>query len=283
MTTTNLRALSKAAGALGSVLLLLGASACGSGDPDRGNVSATGDASERAAPRTQQQGGPDGQVPGANGKVAAVDGSTAQVQGTQGQVAVTWNGSTTFTKQVTASLSDVDVGDCVLVTTDDGEASSDSTPAAEVTADAVRITEPTDGSCGGGARGPGGPQFDGTPPTDAPDGARPQIRGMGGAVGEVTAISGTGFTVASLTPGSEEAMTVTVTVDGDTTYSTMAEGAASDVEVGVCVRADGATDDTGAVTAKTIAVTPPQDGECGGLMQFRGPGGTGSDTRESQA
>jgi hypothetical protein len=54
-------------------------------------------------------------MPGANGKVAAVTDSTAQVQGMDGQVAVTWTGSTTFTKDVSATLADVEVGDCVLV------------------------------------------------------------------------------------------------------------------------------------------------------------------------
>jgi hypothetical protein len=278
----------KVAAACGTAALLLGASACGSGEPDGDNATATDESSEQAGPRSQQD-GPDVQIPGANGKVAAVDGSTAQVQGMEGQVAVTWNGSTTFTKQVAASLSDVEIGDCVLVTTDDEDASSGATPATEVTADTVRITVPTNGSCGLGGRGPGGdgpsgdggPQLNGTPPTDAPDGAQPQIRGMGGAVGEVKAISATGFTVASVTPGSEDTTDVTVTVDGDTAYTTMVKGAASDVTVGICVQADGTTDDTGAVTAKSIAVTPPQDGLCGAFMRLRSSDGSGSTQQES--
>ena len=287
MTTTDLRPYSKAAGALGSVLLLLGASACGSGGPEGDHASATADASEQAAPRIQQQGGPDGRVPGANGKVAAVDGSTAQVQGMEGQVAVTWNASTTFTKQVSAGLSDVDVGDCVLVGSDAEPSADGAGPVTEVTAASVRITAKTDGSCGPGVRGPGGsdgagggPQFDGSPP-DAPGGASPQIRGFGGAVGEVTAVSATGFTVASVMPGSDDETAVAVTVDDGTTYTTMAPGVASDVEVGVCVQADGSADEAGAVTAETIAVSPPQDGQCGAFMRFRSSDGSGTVQQES--
>ena len=44
-----------------------------------------------------------------------------------------------------------------------------------------------------------------------------------------------------------------------------------------------ATDDTGAVTAKTIAVSQPQDGQCGGFMRFKSDGGDGggASTQES--
>ena len=69
------------------------------------------------------------------------------------------------------------------------------------------------------------------------------------------------------------------------TDTTTATGSASDVEVGACLRAEGTTDDTGAVTAKTIAMTPATaEGECGGgfLRRSGGPtGGTGATTQES--
>jgi hypothetical protein len=41
------------------------------------------------------------------------------------------------------------------------------------------------------------------------------------------------------------------------------------VKVGVCVAASGTTDDTGAVTATSMAVSQPVDGQCGGVMRFR--------------
>jgi hypothetical protein len=276
----------KVAVACGSVVLLLGVSACGSGSSD--NPDATGRAGGQAGPQNRQQGGPGGRMPGANGKVAAVADSTAQVQGVDGQVAVTWTGSTSFTKEVSAKLADVEVGDCVLVVSAD-QPSSSATPATAVTAANVRITPKTNGSCDlgmrgrGGQGGPGagqGPQLNGTPPEGAPQGGqRPQVRAVAGAVGEVTAVSASGFTVASVRPGSEDTTAVTVTVDSATTYTSTVKAVASDVKVGVCVVANGTTDDTGAVTARTIALSQPRDGQCGGFVRFRA--GDGASTQES--
>ena len=94
--------------ACGVGVLLVGAPACGSArttDPASGS------------PTIGTRSPPEGQFPGASGKVAAVDGTTIQVQSPQdGQVAVTWTASTTFTQEVAASLADVKVGDCVVVT-----------------------------------------------------------------------------------------------------------------------------------------------------------------------
>jgi hypothetical protein len=284
--TTDSALTRKVAAACGAAVLLLAAAACGSNNDNNGN--ATGKTNEQGGPQTQQQGSGSGQFPGANGKVAAVADKTAQVQGTDGQVAVTWTAATTFTKEVSAALADVKVGTCVLVGSAD-QPSAGSTPATKVTAASVRITPKTNGTCGIGLRGPGGgpgssgsgPQLNGTPPEGAPsDGQRPQVRGLGGAVGEVTAVSSSGFTVAAVTPGNSNTTPVTVTVDADTTYTTTAKAAASDVEVGVCIAANGTTDDTGAVTAKTIAVSQPQDGQCGGFMRFKS-GDSAASTQES--
>jgi hypothetical protein len=264
----------KVAAACAAAVLLLGASACGSN-----GKNATGQTGE-GGPQTQQngqQGGPGGQLPGANGKVAAVDGRTAQVQGMDGQVAVSWTDTTTFTKEVGAKLSDIKVGDCVAVGSNDTP-SSGSTASSAVTASTVRIIARTNGSCAPTMRGPGGqdsdgPQTYGGPPPGA-GGQRPQMR-IGGAVGEVKTVSASGFTVDSVLPGSDSTGTsaVTVTVGADTTYTTTAKGAASDVEVGTCVAANGTTDQTGAVTAKTIAISQPQDGQCGGFMRMSSDNG----------
>jgi hypothetical protein len=266
----------KVAAACGAAVLLFAASACGSDDK---NGNATGQTSEQGGPQSRQQGG---QFPGANGRVAAVADRTAQVQGMDGQVAVTWTAATTFTKDVTAALADVKVGSCVLVGSGD-QPSTGSTPATEVTATSVRITPKTNGSCGAAMRGPGGgpggsgPQLDGTPPEGAPSGGqRPQVRALGGAFGEVTAVSAGGFTVAAVTPGGSDTRTVAVEVGAGTTYTTTAKAAPSDVKVGVCIAANGSTDDTGAVTARTIAVSQPQDGQCGGFMRFASGGPAGA-------
>ena len=267
------------AAACGAVVLFLGATACGGADdpPD----ARTG---EQGGPQ-DEQGGPTGRMPGADGKVAAVDGRTAQVQGADGQVAVTWTAATSFTTEVAGTLADVKVGTCVAVGSDDQP--SGSTANSTVAARTVRIIARTNGSCAPSMRGPGapdgsGPQTNGAPPPGAgEDGARPQLR-IGGAVGEVTAVSATGFTVESVLPGKDAAGTsaVTVTVGADTAYTKTARGRASDVEVGVCVTAMGTTDDTGAVTARTIAVSQPRDGQCGGPVRFRSDDG-GATTQES--
>lgn len=275
--STDVRVARRIAAACGSVVLLLGASACGSSDDGPANGT-TG----KGAPQAQQRSGPDDRMPGANGKVAAVADSTAQVQGMDGQVAVTWTGSTTFTKEVAVALGDVQVGDCVFVGSSD-QPSSGSTPPTEVTAATVRITAKSGDSCTAGLRaGPGrsggsgaGPQTDGSPPDGATSGGpRPQRRAFGGAAGEVTAVSASGFTVSSVRPGSDTTTPVTVTVDASTTYTTTATGSAADVKVGVCVLANGSTDDTGAVTAQTIAVSQPQDGQCGGFVRFQSSDGS---------
>lgn len=285
MTTKNQARLVRKVGAVcGAAALLLGVTACGSDDGDASGQS--GDATRSTDGRGSQD-GPAARMPGANGKVAAVDGSTAQVQSQQdGQVAVTWNGSTTFTRQVDATLSDVEVGSCVLVTPADLPTTDDADPPTEapteVVAGSVRITPKVDGSCGAaGPGGPAGPPDGVEPPTGAPpgaggDGAPLQMRGAFAAMGEVTAVSAAGFTVASTRPGADATTSVAVTVDGDTSYTTTATASAADVEVGVCVQASGTSDDTGALTATRIAVSPPQDGECGGPVVFRagdGPGG----------
>ena len=103
-----------------SVLVLATLAACGS---DSGSTAAGG-APEggQAGPGSQADGRPGGGMPGASGEVAAVSGTTAQVQSqASGQVAVSWTGDTTFTQQVDATLADVTVGSCVVVTSADDD------------------------------------------------------------------------------------------------------------------------------------------------------------------
>lgn len=256
--------------------LLLAATGCGSSDQPT-QEQAQQPADQAPAAGSAPNAGPGGMrnFPGASGEIAAVDGSTAQVQSQQtGQVAVTWNGQTTFTKQVTAKLADVEVGSCVMVRSDDATAPDASTVAATT----VRITEPVDGACSGGF---GGREARVAPPSgmpspregrERPEGARPDRAGMGGgAFGEVAAVSDNGLTVTSQRPGGDEASTITVTVSANTTYSRQAAGSAADVKVGSCATARGEADDTGAITAETIAISPKEDGSCGGFMMRGGP------------
>ena len=256
----------------------LTAAACGGSDASSGSGAAAGEGQSQA----QGQGG-GGRSPGGSGEVTDVSGTTAQVKGQDSQVAVTWTDATTFTQQVSATAADIAVGSCVMVTSAD----ADSTSTDAVDAASVRITEAVDGTCSvmggmGGGRGgeaPSGERPTDLPtdmPTDLPSGAPGggQGGGQGGgpggrggfAVGEVTAVTDTGFTVSSQLPaagGAEAtATTVTVTTSADTTYSATAAAKASDVTVGACVTSRGDADDTGAITATSIAVTQPVDGTC---------------------
>lgn len=256
----------------------LSTAACGGGSDD--NTAATGSSADG-----QSVGGQADQrrMPGGSGKVAEVSGTTAQVAGQDSQVAVSWTDSTTFTQQVPGKASDVVVGSCVMVTSADGS----STDATKVAAATVRITEAVDGSCSAMGGPGGGSAPSGERPTDLPErpagGDAPAGaaggRGPGGfAVGEVTAVSKGGFTVASTAPARDDASdtaaktTVSVTTSDDTTYSTTAAASAKDIEVGVCVTSIGEAGDTGAITATSIAVSQPTDGECSTGFGGRRPG-----------
>jgi hypothetical protein len=292
--------------ALGAgMLLVAGAAACGSSTPTNASAATEQGSSQNSG--QGQTGSQQTRFPGANGLIAAVEGSTAQVQSQQdGQVAVTWNGSTTFTKQVSAKLSDVKVGSCVVVapaapasTGGAGGASSTATTApTTVAATTVRISpKGTDGSCSGSFGGAGGgtrPQFNGQaggsggfsggsqPPQGA--GSRQIFRGFGGAFGEVTSVGANSLVVKASTPqfsqtgGTPTTTTrnVTVTVTKTTTYTTTGKGAASDVKVGQCMRAQGSSDSTGAVTAKTVQISAATNGACSTTFaRGAGAGGPG--------
>lgn len=284
MTSTTYLRLS---GALACLALGLSVSACGSsGQP--ANASAGGQSGYGQGGQGQQGGGPGG-FPGGSGKVAAVAGSTAQVQGQGGQVAVTWTSKTTFAQQVAASASDLKMGDCVVAmpsapasgSSDDSDSGSTTVKAAN-----VRITAAVDGSCttalpgrtgaAGDGQGPGG----GTPPEGAPEGGSGRGNGTGrpamrGAFGEVTAVDGSSFTVASSRPDSSSSSTTvktTVTTSSDTSWTTTKATTSKAVQVGRCVTSRGTSGSTGAIAATSITVSQAVDGQCSAGF---GPGGAG--------
>ncbi len=297
----------RVAAALGAGALLLGAAACGgsSGDPAAGPAQeqqsadgqpGRGGQGDRGLPGAQS-------LPGAAGEVVAVTGSTAQVQSQRdgqvtGQTAVSWTGSTTFTQQVSAKLTDIAVGACVMVRSADVSGSSTDTGA--VAAGTVRIVSPSGEDCSmgglddnrpGQGSGRGGetpsPQ-EGAPegmPSGGPSrmppggtGGRPG-GGFGGAFGKVTAVSSAGFAVESTPPGASgadsETSTVEVTVGSDTTYTKQADAEAGDVKAGVCLQARGESDSVGAIAATTVSLSQPVDGSCGGFGMGGFPGGRG--------
>ena len=110
-------------------------------------------------------------------------------------------------------------------------------------------------------------------PSGAPDGG---MRGSNGvARGKVTAIDGGTLTVE--VTGQDDATTSrTVTVTDATTYTKSEAADASAIVVGQCASARGEADDSGKVTATSITVSAPTDGECSTGFAGRGfPGGPG--------
>jgi hypothetical protein len=279
--------------------IALALSACGS--DDEGATTTSGDQEQQAPDTPEGQPRPGGSrfpggvggLPGASGLVAAIDATTMQVQGGGAQVAVTYTDATEITATVAGSATDVAVGACVFVQTD----ASGGEQASEVNATSVAVTEPAeDGSCqagfGGGAGfgGQGGPP--GGMPTDRPEGAPSDLpsdypsdgprsggRFGGGVSGVVTGVNDGSFIVEATTfdlPEGDEASpepttsTVTVVTSESTTWSVEVVTGPEALVEGVCVTAIGEADDTGAVTAESIAVQPAEDSECPAM---RGGGG----------
>jgi hypothetical protein len=227
-------------------------------------VAACGTSTPTAAPPTSKPAAPAVRAqaqtpPGAFGTAAAVSATSIEVQSRQeGQVTVKFTGSTTFTDTVKASLADVRPGQCVVVTSRSGGKQP-----TKLTARTVAISRATTTGCAAGFGDRAGdpsrrPRPTGTPAT------------FGRAFGKVTAVSANGFTVQDVAGGS----TTAVTVNASTTYTKTATATASALAVGDCIAALGPADDTGAVTAKTIAVSEP-DGTtgCDGGFAGRGRGG----------
>jgi hypothetical protein len=162
-------------------------------------------------------------------------------------------------------------------------------PNAAAEAASVTISDAVDGACTGGFGGFGGQRPAGTngrppqgfpqngqAPQGAPDGSnRPAgTRGFGGgANGKVTKIDGDTVTVETTRPAAPSAdgsqstaspttTTRTVTLVASTTYTKTVSATASALKVGSCVTAFGTANDTGAISASSIAISSPVDGSC---------------------
>lgn len=247
--------------------------------PGSAQTSAAGGGSSTAG------GGGRARFPGVSGLVAAVSGTTAQVQGASQQTAVSWTSTTRFTQQAPAGASDVKVGECVTARparsasgtpTGGGTQGGTSTTIAAAT---VELVPSQGGTCSfGGFGGRAGAR-----PSGAPTGVPSQGAGGGpggpgrrafGAVGKVTAVGSGQFTVTPVArPGAMAIAPFSVTYSSSTVFTRLASADASAVKVGVCVAAQGRTDDTGALTATTLAVSAPTNGSCLGGFGGRGFGG----------
>jgi hypothetical protein len=289
-----------AVAALGGVAALI-LPACGgssSRSQPAGNNATTAPASAQpsgsagAGTGQQRQGGTGngfpggGRVPGTYGLIAAVDGTTAQMQTQQdGQVAVSWTGTTTFTQEVKVPVSGIKAGDCVVARSDTGDSTASAIRATTISVTAAVNRECTSGFGGGfgGGQRPSGFPTDGSRPSGFPTGARPSGAPTftGSFVtGAVKSVSGSTIVVAardftSGSPGSTATIDKTVTVDAKTTITAQQKASAKAVQVGRCADAQGKSDDTGAVTATSIAITDPVDGACfarGGFGRRPGAG-----------
>lgn len=299
--------LTTAAPALLAVALLC--AACGGGSPTvastAGATSPSGGSSGGSGPGARQV-----RMPGASGLVAAVEGRTLQVQGNSEQTAVTYTASTKFTHEVAATLADVTVGVCVVArdtaTQGSTPGTSGSTGQSPIHATSIGISSPVQGRCTGGFAGAGGgfgrgAGRSGTPgatrsrPATPPTGGRgsegrpPNGFGGRGVLGTVTALDGGTITVQTVFPGDFDGRTSTgtatstpttrtvrVATGSSTTYTRTATTTSRSVVVGVCVTALGRADDTGAVTATSIAVRPAVNGSCTGLGGRGNGSGTGA-------
>jgi Domain of unknown function (DUF5666) len=268
-------ALARSCLALAAGALALTVAACSSSTPTAAPPSPT---------QAARGGGGGNQPQGAFGTAAAVSKTSIEVQSRQdGQVTVKFTGSTAFTNTVKASLSDVKAGMCVVAVAATGGAQP-----AKLTARTVQISAATAKGCAAGAFGGFGGNASRTPDPSRrprPSGANRPGGEFGRAFGKVTAVSATGFTVQGVARGSNPATTTTVTVNASTTYTKTAVATSSALAVGVCIAALGPADDTGAVTARTIAVSKPGSTGCagglgggaGGRGGFRGNGNGGGE------
>lgn len=260
--------------------LAVGLIACGGGSTPAASTNTS-------TPPTSRPSGPQ-TPPGTFGTAAAVNATSVEVQNpTNGQVTVNFSSSTTFSDTVSGTLADVTVGSCVTVSS---TATGTSRPAAgtPITARTVSISQATANGCTaggfGGGGGRGGAGGNGTTRPNRPSGS-PRPSGTNGAgrgnfggfaFGSVTAVSATGFTVHSAARGQNAATDTAVTVNSSTTYSKVESATSSALAVGDCIAAVGSTDDTGAVTAKTIGISKAGPNGCTqGFAGGRGRGGNG--------
>lgn len=255
--------------ALGTTLVLAGCS------------TDTAESTAAATDTTTAQAAPERAASGVSGEIAYVSAGLMQVQDTESQTAVSYTDATVISAQVSGSLSDIAVGDCVLVVTDTDDATIATT---------VTVTAAVDGECGiagvagdggthaggtapegaapeGGApadgEAPGGTAPSGAPsdaPTDAPAGGAPAGQGAFTA-GTVSAVDASGFTVESI--GQDDATTsTTLTLTDATSILTTVAADASALVVGQCVMAQGEADTSGGYAATALVVSEPGDDGC---------------------
>lgn len=238
------------------LIALLGACAVTLGACSSSTTSATSPAGA-AKPVSQGR-------PVASGSIASVSSSSMVVQNARSgsSVTVDWSSSTTFNQTVTASASDLVVGDCAQVF----GASTSPGPASART---VAISMPSSAGCArpsgvsgrsfgaGGGPGGGGRGFGG--------GALPFVS----AFGSVTSVGSGIFTVKGT--ASSGSSSTTFGYNPTTTFTKIRSAKSSSVSSGQCATAFGSPSSSGAVAASTITLRPAGPNGCFGF----GGGGFG--------
>jgi hypothetical protein len=256
--------------------------------------------------------------PAAYGSIAALSAGTMQVQSTTAQTTVRYTSSTTFTETLKKTLGDVKVGSCVTAAATPATATAPAAGAAQttptsrpavtaLTAATVLISLPVAGVCNagfgggfsgvtgtrpggqvganGGGAGGGGAANGGAVPSGAPGvggtgTGRGNFAGIGErASGKVTSVSGSTIVVQQTNRTTKATSEVTVTVDSSTAYTETAAARSTALKIGLCAVAVGSADSTGAVAAKSIALSPASATGCTsgfGAGGFSGRTGRGS-------
>ena len=223
--------------------------------------------------------GPGGGFPGGRGTqgtIASIDGTTLSLtatsqDGTTSTMKVTTTGDTTYTETVTGQVSDIAVGDNVVVI---GTTSGSGVAATAIT-DRGTLQA---GGFGGGFPGGGYGPPNGAPPqgaNGAPNGSFPGGSVPAGGNGGPGGPNGGGFTAgqvasvdgSTITVTAQDGSAVKVTTTSSTTVSVTKQISLSDLAVGDTVRVNGTVDGT------TVAATSIQKGDLtGGFFGRGGPG-----------
>ena len=247
-------------------------------------ISACGSGGSSAAVKTPPSVSPSptttparsGPRPGAFGTVAAISGSSLEVQDpSTGQTTVNVDSSTRINTSATVTTSALSPGMCA-------SAVGTRTSSGVIDANSVTLSQPSGSSCSttggpgfgggfpGGQRGagrlrPGGAAngSGGSNGTAATAPRRPPAN-LARADGTLSSVSGSTLQIKGATS------TTGVQVTSSTRLSEIQATSISALKVGDCVAAFGSIDSIGAVTARTLTVTPAGPNGCTGGFAGRG-------------
>lgn len=250
------------AGGLGLLI-----SACGSGGSS--TAAKTPASVNRSPTTTPARSGP---RPGAFGTLASISGSNLEVQNPNtGQTTVIVDSSTRINASAAITASALSPGMCA-------NAVGTKTSTGVIDADSVTVSQPSGSSCsttggpgfGGGQRGGGGFRPGGTSNASAGQNgngstaARRPPANLARVDGTLSTVSGSTLQIKGSTSTSG------VQVTSTTRLSEVEASSLSALKVGDCVAAFGSVNSIGAVTARTLTVTPAGPNGCTGGFAGRG-------------